>query len=146
MKFWIISILLFLVLVQSSRQDYIRIQLRFRVETDAGKHYEPYGRFRVEIGGRTGYVYDVARSSAGSVVNGEEQSFVYGMFYPSGSTSATLKGSIMENDSTGDDDLVGNYDGVIVPIADIENGYEHTFDGYWSGDWVNIRLTKMQEN
>ncbi len=143
MKFWIISILLFLVLVQSSRQDSIKVYFKFRVAGDGGSYYEPYGLFRIAVAG-VGYytIYNVDKSNSGSVLNGEEKLYTKTIPYTAGTTYVTLKGYIKEDDtgSWGKDDLIGNYEGVNVQIADIKDEYSSYFYGDGSGDWTYVNL------
>ncbi len=151
MNFWIISIPLFLVLVQQSSQlnisskDKLTVTFKFYCPDDSGAYYEPYGSLDVQIaGGQKHTIYDVKKIDARSneIRNGVSKSLTQDIPIPartSDKDEVTLTGKMMEDDNVRDD-VIGDYDDTKIKIGEIEStGWERTFDGD-DGCYVDISI------
>ncbi len=155
MNFWIISIPLFLVLVQQSSQldisskEHLRVYFKFYCRADSGSYYELYGRLDVQIdGGQKHNVYYVSESNAGKhqVRNRDFEGIFKEMPVPSDvsdNNDVILTGIMMEDDTSGDD-LFGKYNGTKIKIGYLKKlSWRCTFKGE-DGNYVFISIVYVR--
>ena len=96
----------------------------FYVQNDAGRRYEPYGSFSIEVGGSVHRIWHSPRGSM-SVPEREAYSrpFRFQVVTPNNFARTgylILHGKVKEADTFGDD-IVGNYESKMI---DVKNVYE----------------------
>ena len=115
---------------------------------DAGSHYEPYGEFKINVGHKDTHTVWKEDGST-EVKNGEEYILNYSFTSKQDSEFERIGelvfiGKVKEDDTFSGDDLIGNYNGYVVPASDIA-GYIKTYEfSGEDGNWVkiDIRLDK----